>query len=177
MQPMIPKFKCVIIDDDATSMLMINEFCRDIPYMEVVGEFNDSLKFIEFLPTLNFDVCIVNLNMPRMNGIKISQQLNGKPVIFVAGGDRMLRDAINMAPVDIVLKPLRKEKINIAMEKAYSLLENKRRTVKKIDWNVKEYGFFHVAGEAGTVRIRLSDILLVVTEAVHSACSPCVQGV
>jgi DNA-binding LytR/AlgR family response regulator len=148
------KLKCVIVDDDSRSIQMLAGFCGQLSFVEVSGIFKSPKKFIDSLPSLDFDLCLVGLNMPEMNGLKVARKLDGKPIIFVAGDESMLKDAINMAPIDIILKPLKKDRLNAALSKAYRLLIDSN----KIDDNNREYGVFKVFGVRGKTRIKLSDI-------------------
>ncbi|HTA81455.1 MAG TPA: response regulator [Bacteroidia bacterium] len=150
------RLRCVIVDDDAASMRMLSDFCQDVPYVDVTGRFNDPRMFVRALGCLDFDLCLLDLNMSKMSGLKVAEQLNGKPIIFVTGRkDSYLADAISMAPLDIVLKPLKKERINIALSKAQKLLGHNKESAH----NYKEYGIFSLNGEPGKTRLRLTDIL------------------
>jgi DNA-binding LytR/AlgR family response regulator len=154
------KLRCVIVDDDVTSVETLSNFCGELPYVDLAGRFHSSLNFIKVLPTLDFDLCLVNLTMRQINGLEVARELDGKPFIFVTKGERMLRSAINMAPVDIVLKPLVKERVNVAMSKAYHQILSDRTILKKAQEDNMGYALFW-NGERGKIRVKLSDIVYV----------------
>jgi DNA-binding LytR/AlgR family response regulator len=154
------KLKCVIVDDDATSVQILSDFCGELPYIDVAGRFHDSLNFIKLMPTLDFDLCLVNLTMKQANGIEVARKLDGKPVIFLARGERMLLSAIDMEPVSIVRKPLNKDKVYSAISRAYSQIITDRIALRKAQEDSYGYALFS-NGERGKIRIKLSDIVYV----------------
>jgi len=157
------KLRCVIVDDDTTSAAMLSDFCCALPYVDLAGKFHDSLNFIKVMPTLDFDLCLVNLTMKQANGLEVARQLDGKPFIFTARGDRMLLSAIDMEPVSIVLKPLNKDKVNSAMSRAYSQILTDRTILRKAKEDSLGYALFN-NGERGKVRVKISDIVYVHTD-------------
>ncbi len=53
------RISCVILDNDTKSREVLAEYCHSIPYVEVVGSYHSSERFVESL--LN-DTIIVRLN-------------------------------------------------------------------------------------------------------------------
>ncbi|MGB6092555.1 MAG: response regulator [Moheibacter sp.] len=53
--------------------------CEQIPDLEVVRAFDNPVKFLEEVKNLDFDFCILDIEMPEMNGLQIANLLNGKP--------------------------------------------------------------------------------------------------
>lgn len=152
------KITCVIVDDDEQSREAMLVQCHALPYVVVAGVFGTQERFIESLPTLKFDVCLIGLNFyGKINGLKVAKQLSGQAVIFVTGNENMLADALKTSPIDIVLKPIEEPRFNDAMVKAYHLLNGQRQKHR----NGKECELFKVDGFGGKVKFRLADILYV----------------
>ena len=151
------RISCVIVDNDERSREALEGCCRSIPYVDVVGSYHSSERFVEALPSQKFDVCLLDLDLSRINGLKVVGQLDGQSVIFVTAATHMLEDALKLSPVDIVLKPLERGRFNDAMAKAYHLLNAQR----KVHRNGKECEMLNVDGVRGKIKFRLADIMYV----------------
>jgi len=151
------RISCVIVDDDKLSMEALIEQCQSMPYVDVVGNFKSPQDFIKLLPTLKFDICLFGLNMPDMSGLQVAKQLDGQSIIFIADEKCMLKDALEMSPIDIVLKPMTPLRFKDAMAKGYHQLNGQR----KIHRNGKEFELLKVDGVRGKVKFRLADILYI----------------
>jgi DNA-binding LytR/AlgR family response regulator len=155
---MTQKLKCVVVDDDVFIIEMLHELFKHSAYAEITHSFTSPKKFLKAKSSLDFDVCLLDIHMPEMDGLLVAQKLNGKPVIFVTGKDNMLRDALGISPIDILTKPITKPRLESALQKARTILlpDNKNAN--------KEYRLFNVAGSKHKVWLKLSDILLITTD-------------
>jgi two-component system LytT family response regulator len=147
------KLKAIAVDDDPGVLAALQEMCRVSPLIELTQTFTNPAEFLTKAPLLSFDLCMLDIQMPQMEGITLAQVLKNKPVIFISGSDDRFRDALNLSPVDIVPKPVLKDRLYKAFEKAYDLLAEK-----------KEYELFNVAESNKKVNIRLPDIMLITTD-------------
>jgi len=102
--------------------------CEQIPELEVVKAFNSPLKFCAELSKLDYDLCILDIEMPEMNGLQVANLLNGRPVIFTTAYKEYAADAFDLNAVDYVRKPLTKERLEKAVKKASILLNNAKET-------------------------------------------------
>ena len=151
------RISCVILDNDDRSREALEGCCRSLPYVDVVGSYQSSERFVESLPKQKFDVCLLDLNLSHINGLKVVEQLDGQSVIFVTAATNMLEDALKLSPIDIVLKPVEASRFRDAMTKAYYLLNAQRQ----IHRNGKECELLNVDGVRGKVKFRLADILYI----------------
>src|SRR5690554_4360004 len=92
--------------------------CEQIPQLEVVKAFNNPQLFLEELSSLDFDLCILDVEMPGMNGLQVANLLNGKPVIFTTAYKEYAAEAFDIDAVDYVQKPLQKDRFRQAVLKA-----------------------------------------------------------
>jgi two-component system LytT family response regulator len=152
---MARKLKLVVLDDDPYIISVIRDLCKDSQIVEISKTFNYPLDFIKQVPLLDFDLAVLDVQMPEMEGIIVAQMLKKKPFIFVTGADDRLRDVLSLSPIDVVTKPILKDRLDKAFEKAYELLSDKR-----------EYAMFNVAESNRKMKLRLPDIMLAVTDEV-----------
>ena len=82
--------------------------CEQLPELEVVKAFNNPEVFLSELPNLDFDLCILDIEMPQMNGMQVANLLNGKAVIFTTAYKEYAAEAFDLDAVDYVSKPIKK---------------------------------------------------------------------
>ncbi len=100
--------------------------CEQLPELEVVKAFNSPKLFLMELPNLDFDLCILDIEMPEMNGLQVANLLNGKPVIFTTAYKEYAAEAFDINAIDYVRKPVKKERLQQAVSKAFNqIIENK----------------------------------------------------
>jgi two-component system chemotaxis response regulator CheY len=77
---------CVLIVDDNASVRTAIRALLETSGLEVCGETIDGLDAIEKAPILNPDLIILDLSMPRMNGIDAARELSkicpGVPILL-----------------------------------------------------------------------------------------------
>lgn len=100
--------------------------CEQLPELEVVKAFNRADVFLKESAQLEFDVCIMDIEMPEMSGLQLAGLLKDKPVIFVTAYKEYAAEAFDLDAVDYVRKPIQKERLQQAVTKAISRLNNKQ---------------------------------------------------
>jgi len=148
------RIKVAIVDDDMCIHDDLKEFYENSTSVEVKYHFTNPEDFIKDVHTLDFDLFILDVTMPRIDGLSVAQILNNKkPVIFLTASEDKLADALRLNPIDVVTKPFLKTRLDAALEKARKLI------MHKID-----YALFNVAEESKKVKIHLPDIVFVAVD-------------
>ena len=121
------KLKCLLLDDELPGLSYLKLLCEQIPQLEVVRAFNDPEVFLKEFPGLEFDLCILDIEMPGINGIQLAALLKNKPVIFTTAYKDYASDAFDLDAIDYVIKPVKPERLQQAVNKAIQRikLENK----------------------------------------------------
>ena len=99
--------------------------CEQTPELEVVKAFDNPEIFLAELPGLNFDLCILDIEMPQLNGLQIARLLKGKPVIFTTAYKEYAADAFNIDAIDYVQKPVKLDRLRQAVAKAIKMIPAK----------------------------------------------------
>ncbi len=92
--------------------------CEQIPELEVVKVFNSPETFLQEFPTLDFDLVILDIEMPGMDGLHVARLLEGRSIIFTTAYTEHAAEAFDLNAVDYVRKPVRKERLQQAVRKA-----------------------------------------------------------
>jgi len=151
------KLKCVIIDDDSFAIEIIKDNCKDSNCVEIVDSFLSPKEFLKVIPELDFDLCILDIQMPDMDGFEVARELKNKLVVFVTGSEGRLKEAVDFGAVGVIAKPVTKSKLSNILEIAYKVI------IGKQPLDSKEYMLFHIVGSSEKISIKLSDIVYVKT--------------
>lgn len=127
------KLKCLLLDDELPGLTYLKMLCEQLPDLEVVKSFNDPNNFLKEASKLDFDFCILDIEMPEMNGLQIANLLNGKPIIFATAYKDYAAEAFDLNAIDYIRKPIKIERLKQAIDKA------KKQIVTPSDQNQKNY--------------------------------------
>lgn len=127
--------KCVILDDELLAISYLKLLCEQIENVEVVKAFNDPRVFLNEIDSLDCNVCILDIEMPGMNGLQVAELISGsKKIIFTTAYKEYAAEAFDLNVIDYVRKPIKKERLIQAFEKATELLQNSHKK-NLIEWN------------------------------------------
>jgi len=129
------KLKCLLLDDELPGLTYLKMLCEQIPELEVVKAFNRPDVFLSESAGLDFDLCILDIEMPHINGIQIAEMLNGKLIIFTTAHKEYAAEAFDLDAVDFVRKPIELERLQKAVRKAIKQLTDTRHNKKFIHLN------------------------------------------
>lgn len=129
------KLKCLLLDDELPGLSYLRLLCEQIPELEVVRAFNDPEIFLNDVHKIEFDICILDIEMPGINGIQVAQSLKNKPVIFTTAYKEYAADAFDLDAIDYVLKPVKFERLKQAVNKALIRVEKDLSSGKFITLN------------------------------------------
>lgn len=116
--------KCLLLDDELPSLAYLRVILEQIPHITVVKAFNDPFKFLQESNLLTFDFCILDIEMPGLNGLEVARSLQGKPVIFTTAYKEYAADAYDIEAIDYVRKPIIKDRIEKAVFKVRQRLQD-----------------------------------------------------
>jgi two-component SAPR family response regulator len=113
----------LLLDDELPSLSYLKMLCEQIPQLEVVRAFDNPITFLESIKDFEFDICILDIDMPNMNGLQIANLLNGIPVIFTTAYSDFAVDAFDLDAIDYLRKPLKLERLQKAVQKAIKMMK------------------------------------------------------
>ncbi|MBI3524306.1 MAG: response regulator transcription factor [Betaproteobacteria bacterium] len=126
-----PPLRLLIVDDEAPARNrlkdLLADICAELPNA-VAGEAADGVEALEFLtePSVEpVDVLLVDIRMPRLDGIGLAQHLaargNAPAVIFTTAYDQYAVSAFDLNAIDYLLKPVSAPRLLAALKKISKL--------------------------------------------------------
>ena len=70
MQNIPPKCRVLLVDDHPPVRASLRHLLKSYDHVQVIGEAGDGEQALEMMPSCQPDVILMDLHMPRMNGIE-----------------------------------------------------------------------------------------------------------
>jgi len=117
--------RVMIVDDEKLARERLRELLNEIGGHSVIGEAMNGNEAVEKAAELNPDVVLMDIRMPGMDGLEAAMHLMGMDeppiVIFTTAYDQHALHAFEVNAVDYLLKPIRKDRLAAALDKAKKL--------------------------------------------------------
>lgn len=130
--------------------------CEQIPNIEIIKAFDNPETFLIEAEKIQFDFCIIDIEMPGINGLQVKNQLVNIPVIFATAYKEYAAEAFDLNACDYIRKPITLDRLKQAIDKTAIQIE-KTRDVKE---NRK---FVHFNTNKGKTLIYIDEIAFVKT--------------
>jgi two-component system response regulator AlgR len=121
--------RVLVVDDEHLARARMRTLLSDckLPYAEVAAEAANAVQAMELLQRQRFDVALVDVHMPGANGMALARSLQtlvGPPaLIFVTAHEEHAVQAFELEAVDYLTKPVRVERLQLALQKAGRFLQ------------------------------------------------------
>ncbi len=105
--------KILIVDDSALMRTVLSDIINSDSRFQVVEKAKDGIEALELLKKNTYDAVVLDINMPRMDGITLLKELNKNKIrakIMMASTDtkegaKVTMDALDLGALDFVHKP------------------------------------------------------------------------
>ena len=151
--------KCILVDDELLGLKYLKMLCEQIENIEVVKSFVDPELFINEINDLEFDFCILDIEMPKINGLQVANLLNNKPFIFATAYKEYAIDAFDLDATDYIQKPIKKERLTQAIDKI------KKRLPPTV---TAQNSYVQLNSDKGKILLQFNQILYITTSASES---------
>ncbi len=116
----------LIIDDEQPARDRLRRLLGELPGFEVAGEAGGSTEALERIRELSPDILLLDISMPGMDGMSLARVLQeggaSPAIIFCTAYQDQALKAFEVEAVDYVVKPVRVERLEKALDKARRLL-------------------------------------------------------
>jgi len=114
--------KVLIVDDEPLARERLDALLRECGNVEIVGQAGNGREAVETVARLTPDVVLLDIRMPLMDGLEAARHLAGfdtpPAVIFCTAYDEHALAAFEANAIDYLVKPIRRERLQAALERA-----------------------------------------------------------
>jgi DNA-binding LytR/AlgR family response regulator len=118
--------RVLIADDEPLARRVLRELLQEFPWIRIVAEASTGTEAVERILEFEPDLALLDLRMPELDGLSAVKSLPGARmplVIFVTAHERHALEAFDVGAVDYLLKPVRFERLQEALERARARLK------------------------------------------------------
>jgi two-component system, LytTR family, response regulator len=116
---------CVVVDDEPLALKVLADYCTQVPFLALRGQFHDALTAVAFLQDTPVDVVFLDIQMPRLTGLQLAQLLPqpGPRIIFTTAHPDYAVQSYELPALDYLLKPISFERFVQAAHRARAVLQ------------------------------------------------------
>jgi two-component system LytT family response regulator len=106
--------RVVIADDEPRARQFLEKLLGEHDGVEVVGAARNGAEALAMIARTRPDVAMLDIHMPDISGLEVARHLKGDDapiVVFVTAYDQHAVEAFEIAALDYVLKPIRRERL------------------------------------------------------------------
>ena len=127
------------VDDEPPARTRLRDLLNDcnaqLP-LEVIGEASNGKAALDILVNMPVDVVLLDIRMPEMDGIELSQHLQKLPkppaIIFTTAYDDYAIKAFELHAIDYLLKPIRLGRLFEALTRAREAVPVQIETLREL---------------------------------------------
>ncbi|GGI28577.1 LytR/AlgR family response regulator transcription factor [Pedobacter mendelii] len=126
--------RTILIDDEPLARDIVKFYLSEYKEIEIVAECNDGFEGLKAITQHKPDLVFLDIQMPKISGFEMLELVEDKlAVIFTTAFDEYAIKAFEVNAVDYLLKPIDKNRFDLAMQKLPSRLHQTENTEAVLD--------------------------------------------
>ena len=112
----------LIVDDEPPARDRLQRLVEELPGWDIAGVCGSGDQALKLVGDLNPSVVLLDIRMPGMSGVEVARHMASYPsppaIVFVTAYDEYAIEAFDAQAVGYLLKPVRREKLERALQQA-----------------------------------------------------------
>jgi two-component system, LytTR family, response regulator AlgR len=162
------RMRALVVDDEGPARERLSELLRELDQVEIVGEARDAFEALRQIDTLAPELLYLDVRMPGMSGLELARHLarldEPPAIIFTTAHGEHAMEAFEAEAVGYLLKPIRKEKLATATERAQRLNPRQLEAMA-----APERTHLAVRSRTGLRMVRLDEVICLLAEDKYTA--------
>ena len=157
--------RVLIVDDESLARLRLRGLVHDCvePKARVVGEAANALQALAWLAGHASDAVLLDVQMPGRDGTQLAaelKRLDAPPaVVFVTAHAQHALQAFDLDAVDYLTKPVRRERLHVALQRVAQRLALKQATPTATSAAADDAPAIMVTDRGRVLRVPLAEVL------------------
>ena len=154
--------KCIIVDDEPIARRGIKNLLERVPSLELLGSFENAEAAEVFIKGNPADLIFLDIQMPGITGIEFAQKIPKTTlVIFTTAYAEFALDSYEVDAVDYLVKPIKPERFEKAVEKAMSYYEMLLSEERKNQIEQVEHDYIFIKSDRRFFKVSFKNILFI----------------
>ena len=159
--------RVLLVDDEELARLRLRSLVHECtaPAAKVVGEATNTAQALAWLAAQSCDVVLLDIQMPGRDGTQLAAELRqlGRPpaVVFVTAHPEHALRAFDLAAVDYLTKPVKRERLHAALQRVAQRLA---QVAPAAPGPADDAGAIVVSDRGRVVRVPLGEVLYLKAE-------------
>lgn len=112
------KYNCIIVEDEPLAVEVLEDYIRQVPFLELKAVCSDALYAMEVLQKGKTDVVFLDIHLPRIKGLDFLKTLKNPPQVIITSAYREYAvESYELNVVDYLLKPVNFNRFLMAVNK------------------------------------------------------------
>jgi len=125
--------RTLLIDDEPLARDIVKFYLEDYADIEVVAECSDGFEGLKAISQIKPDFIFLDIQMPKISGFEMLELVEQPlAVIFTTAFDEYAIKAFEVNAVDYLLKPIEKDRFDLAMQKLPAKLNGGAALTKEL---------------------------------------------
>jgi len=154
------KFNCIIIEDEPLAAEILEDYIRQVPFLECKGICNDALYAMDKLKNETVDLIFLDIHLPKLKGTDFLKTLKQAPhVIITSAYSEYALQGYELNVTDYLLKPIEFSRFLAAVNKLQQPADSAPLPAVNHGLHEPAHLFFNVGKKR--VKIVIDDILYI----------------
>ena len=164
------KLSCIIVDDEPVARKILQQFAEQVPFLNVMGKFENAIKAETFLKENTVDIMFLDIEMPKVSGLQLLQKMDTKPmVVLTTAFANYALEGYELDVIDYLLKPFAFSRFLKAVQKAKDYYQMKNKAT-----GTSQPFYIFIKSDKRIEKIELNDILY--AESIGNYVSICTEN-
>ncbi len=123
------RLRALIADDEPRARQFLEKLLGEHEELDLVGAARSGAEALQLIASLKPDVAFLDIHMPDLSGLEVARHLRGADapiVVFVTAYDKYATEAFEVAALDYILKPLKRERLAETVRRVVAEARNGR---------------------------------------------------
>ncbi len=149
------KLRCVIVDDEPLALTIIEGYLQKIPYIEIIGKFDNAIPVYEFLKNNEVDLLFLDVEMPNLTGIEFLKSLSEPPAVILTTANKdYALEGFDLNVEDYILKPITFERLFKSVSRVHESISSESKISKNDNTE-----FLYLKENKKMVKVYLKNVL------------------
>ncbi|NII28719.1 response regulator transcription factor [Pseudoflavitalea sp. X16] len=154
------RYHCLIIEDEPLAAEVLQDYIRQVPFLELKGVASDAIFAMELLQQQKIDLIFLDIHLPKLKGFDFIRTLKQPPhIIITSAYHEYALQGYEYNVVDYLLKPIEFSRFLMAVNKLKQSPVPAVSITSFIPPPERAYLFFNVSKKK--VKVYLDEILYI----------------